>query len=160
VNAGLARRVASGYFANVASGAVILMDDQLIKQRPDIVKDWLKAEIAAERYMADPVHATTIAKMMVSQTIGYTTQDMRDALYQAWPASAGGAPDGVKLVFPFTIGPAQLSVLDSNTAFLYKIKSLASPQLPPGAIDGSFAQSVLSAEQAHSPIAEIKATGG
>jgi NitT/TauT family transport system substrate-binding protein len=160
VNAGLARRVASGNFADVASGAVILMSEQLIKQRPDIVKDWLKAELAAERYMADPAHATAIVKMTVGQTIGYTAQDMRDALYRAWPVSAGGAPDGVKLAFPFTIGPAQQRVIASNTAFLYKIQSLASPQLPPGAVDGSFAQAVLNSAHARSPVGEIKAMGG
>jgi NitT/TauT family transport system substrate-binding protein len=157
---GLARRVASGNFAQVSSGAVILADDQLIQQRPDIVKDWLKAELAAERYMTDPAHASAIVKMTLSQTVGYSAQDMRDALYRSWPVSAGGASDGVKLSFPFTIGPAQMSVLNSNTAFLYKIKSLASPQLPPGAIDGSLAQAVLDSENARSPVGEIKAIGG
>ena len=159
VNSGLARRVATGNFLGVHTGAVILMSDQLIKQRPDIAKDWLKAELAAERYLADPAHATAIAKMAVSQTIGYKTQDMRDALYRAWPVAAGGPPDGVKMQMPFTIGPASQRSLAAETAFLYRIKSLASPKLPPGAIDGSIAQAVLNAEHAHSPVGEIKAAG-
>lgn len=160
VNAGLARRVASGNFADVDSGAFVLMSDQLIKQRPDVARDWLEAELAAERYLADPAHASALAKMAVSQTIGYSARDMHDALYRAWPVSAGGAADGVKLQIPFTIGPAIQSIITADSAFLYKIKSLTSPRLPPGAIDGSFAQAVLNSAHAHSPIGEIKAAGG
>jgi NitT/TauT family transport system substrate-binding protein len=97
--------------------------------------------------------------MAATETIGYTTRDMRDAFYRAWPVAAGGPPDGVKMQMPFTIGPAIRRALATETSFLYKIKSLASPQLPPGAIDGSIAQAVLNSEHAHSPVGEIKAIG-
>lgn len=160
VNAGLARRVASGNFAHIDSGAFMLMSEQLIKQRPDVAKGWLKAELAAERYLADPAHAPAIAKMAVSQTIGYPAQDMHDALYRAWPAAAGGPADGVKLEMPFTMGPAIQSIVSADSAFLYKIKSLASPKLPAGAVDGSLAQAVLSQARGSSPAGVIKATHG
>lgn len=131
VNSGLARRVASGSFAHVDSGAFMVMSESLIRQRPDIARDWLRAELAAEQYLASPANAAAITRMAVSQTIGYTPQDMHDALYRAWPPATGGAADGVKLTMPFTTGPTISSIITADTAFLFRIKSLPAPQLPP-----------------------------
>jgi NitT/TauT family transport system substrate-binding protein len=160
VNDGLAQRVASGDFAGVDTAAFLVMPEQLIKNQPDIAKDWLRAELAAERYLADPANATAIVNMAVAQTQGYTAKDMHDALYRTWSPALGGAPDGVKLTLPFTIGTATQSLIASDAAFLYKIKTLASPTLPAGAVDGSIAQSVLSSDGGSSPVGVVRGTGG
>lgn len=156
VDAGLARRVASGEALNLTDAAFLSMSHQLMTQRPDIAKDWLRAELAAERYMANPANANAITKMAVSQTTGFTDQEMHDALYRAWPATLGGSPDGVKLSFPFVLGPGATSLIKSATAFLYKIHSIQAPQLPPDAVDGTMAQSVLKASGFKDPVGTIK----
>lgn len=156
VDAGLARRVASGGAVNLTDAAFLSMSHQLLTQRPDIAKDWLRAELAAERYMSDPANAKAIANMAVTQTTGYTQQEMHDALFRAWPASQGGSADGTKLTFPFIIGSTSASLIKSATAFLYKIHSIAAAQLPPGAVDGALAQSVLTASGLKDPVGAIK----
>jgi NitT/TauT family transport system substrate-binding protein len=160
IDSGLAQRVASGTVAGLNDAAFIDMSNQLLTQRPDVAKDWLKAELAAERYLADPANSAAIVKMALSQTTGYTSQEMRDALYRAWPASGGGPAGDVKLELPFIINGESASLIKSATTFLYKIHSLGSSQLPPGAVDGSIAQQVLKQSGYSDPVGEIKGQGG
>jgi NitT/TauT family transport system substrate-binding protein len=145
VDDGMARRVASGDSLGLTDAAFMLMSKQLLQQRPDVATDWLKAELAAERYLANPGNATAIAQMAVSQTTGYTTQDMRNALYRGWPVSQGGAASGVKLELPFIVNAPTAALIKSATAFLSKIHAIATPQLPPGAVDDTLSRSVLKA---------------
>ena len=43
------------------------MAQELIDQRPDIAEGWLKAELEAQRYLADPANADEIARMATSR---------------------------------------------------------------------------------------------
>lgn len=160
VDDGLAQRVASGDSLGLTDAAFMLMSKQLLQQRPDIARDWLKAELAAERYLADPANATAIAHMAVSQTTGYTTQDMRDALYRGWPVAQGGAASGVKLELPFIVNGPAAALIKSAAAFLSKIHSIGSAQLPSGAVDDSLARSVLRASGAKAGAGVIKSQSG
>jgi NitT/TauT family transport system substrate-binding protein len=157
VNDGLARRVASGASAGLTQAAFLVMSKDLIDQRPDVAEGWLKAELAAEKYLADPANADAIAAMALNKTEGFTEQDMHDALYKAWPDSLGGAADGVKLTFPFTITPETEQLVDSASAFLFKLKSLPSAELPEGAVDGTLAAKVLGDQP--TPVGEVQASG-
>jgi NitT/TauT family transport system substrate-binding protein len=160
IDSGLARRVASGNAIGLSDAAFIDMSHQLLTERPDIAKDWLKAELAAERYLADPANAASIVNMALTQTTGYTAAGMRHALYRAWPSSAGGAANDVKLTFPFIVNGTSAGLIKSATSFLYKIHSLASPQLPPGAVDGTVAQQVLKQSGYTDPVGAVKGQGG
>ena len=53
VEEGLARRVATGNDFDEPDGAFLDMRADLIRQRPDVVKAWLQAELDAELYLAD-----------------------------------------------------------------------------------------------------------
>jgi NitT/TauT family transport system substrate-binding protein len=154
VNDGLAKRVASGAVAGETTSAFLVMSKELIDSRPDVAKGWLEAELAAERFMADPANAEAITKMAFDEAEGFTDTDMHDALFKSWPTSLGGAADGVKLTFPFVIDPATEQLVDSSTQFLFELKSLASADLPEGAVDGTLAAEVLGSET--SPVGEIK----
>lgn len=145
VDEGLARRVASGSFANLTTASFIVMSKQLLQERPEIARDWLEAELDAEHYLADPANADAVAQMAVEQTTGYSESQMHDALAKSWPVSLGGAADGTKLSFPFVIDPSVNSLIKSASAFLYKIHSIDAPELPPGAVDSKLAEEVLSA---------------
>jgi sulfonate transport system substrate-binding protein len=154
---GLARRVASGEVAGLTTSAFLAMSKELIDQRPDVAKAWLQAELAAERWLADPANADEMSQIAVSLTEGFTEQSMHDALYKKWPASVGGDPAGVKLTFPFLIDAETEQLVDSASEFLYEVKSLSSPDLPPDALDGTLAKEVLGTEP--SPVGQITATG-
>jgi NitT/TauT family transport system substrate-binding protein len=156
VDAGLARRVGSGDADGMDDAAFLSMSAQLLKQRPDVAKGWLEAELAAQEYLSNPANATAITNAAVSQTTGYTDQQMHDALYKAWPSTLGGAGDKVKLTLPFVINPPTASLIKSATAFLYKIHSIGAAQLPPGAVDGSLAEQVLKASGKRDPVGDVK----
>lgn len=145
VNEGLARRVASGVLTGERDAGFLLMSQELIEERPDIARAWLEAELEAQRYLSDPANADAIVAAALEQTEGFTEQDLRDALYRAWPASAGGSKDGVRLELPFAITPEAEALIGDSASFLHQIDAIGSPELPDGAVDGSIAQDVLGA---------------
>lgn len=156
VDEGLAKRVASADYAHLTTAAFIVMSKQLLEERPEIAQGWLEAELEADKYMADPANEHEIAKMAVKQTTGYTEGQMYDSLFKSWPAAVGGAPDGTKLEFPFAITPEVRSLIESSSAFLHKIKSIDTAELPAAAIDGKVAEAVLKA--AGGPAQPIRGT--
>jgi ABC-type nitrate/sulfonate/bicarbonate transport system substrate-binding protein len=52
VQEGLARRIASGESVQENDGGFLAMRADLIKQRPDVVKAWLQAELDAQLFLA------------------------------------------------------------------------------------------------------------
>ncbi|MDP9433716.1 MAG: hypothetical protein M3P93_00335 [Actinomycetota bacterium] len=54
VEEGLARRVATGNMNDLRTSAFLLMSKELIDKRPDVVEGWLKAELEAQQFYADP----------------------------------------------------------------------------------------------------------
>ncbi len=152
---GLARRVATGNDVGEEDGAFIDMRADLIRERPDIVKDWLEAELQAERYLADPANALNIAEMATRRTSGFTRKQMWQALFGAYPSSEGGAP--VRLTVPFGFTPASLSLIDKATAFLYSIRSISVPKLAPDAVLPQFTAEILKEHKLTAPIGEVEA---
>src|SRR5829696_5967708 len=63
VDEGLARLIATGKSVQENDGGFLAMRADLIKQRPDIVKAWLQAELDAQLFIADPKNATEVIKM-------------------------------------------------------------------------------------------------
>src|SRR5438046_4361198 len=57
VEEGLARLVATGASVQENDGGFLGMRADLIKQRPDVVKAWLEAELDAQLFLADPKNA-------------------------------------------------------------------------------------------------------
>jgi NitT/TauT family transport system substrate-binding protein len=144
VNAGLAKRVASGSLLGQQEDAgFLVMSKQLIDQRPDVAQGWLKAELEAQRYLADPKNASEIASIVKQDTQGFSERDLWDALYKNWPSDEGGDGGGVRIQLPFLVdGPVQ-SHIGAATSFLAGIKAIGSPTLPAGAVDNSIAAQVL-----------------
>jgi sulfonate transport system substrate-binding protein len=157
VNAGIARRVGSGSLLNTLDAGFLVMSKDLLADRPDVAEAWLKAELDAQRYLADPANADEIAAMAKRQTQGFQEQDMWDALYKDWPAAKGGAQDGVRIRLPFLVTPDARTHITESAAFLSEIKALGGPELPPDVVDDSVAEKVLGGEQ---PPGEIKAQSG
>ncbi|MGH6884636.1 MAG: ABC transporter substrate-binding protein [Geminicoccales bacterium] len=60
---GLARRTATGFDFTQVDGGFLLMRLDLIKQRPDVVNAWLKAELDAQLFLVDTSNAAEITRM-------------------------------------------------------------------------------------------------
>lgn len=143
VNAGLAKRVASGALADQHDGAFLVMDKEFADKHPDAAKGWLKAELDAQRFLADPANADEVVRMAQSQTEGFSATDLRDALYHKWPADQGGNSDGIRLRLPFVPTGESADLINTGAAFLYRIKAIPAATLPDGAVQPDTASTVL-----------------
>jgi len=156
VKAGLARRAASGEDFDALDGAFMVMLNDLIQQRPDVVEGWLNAELDAQLYMLDPANADEIAGMAEAQTEQIDREVLHAALYSSPDATQGGGD--VKLQLDFVISPRVEQLLGDATAFLHSLpkKPAAEPSLRPEAVDDSVARKILEERGLSSPLGVIK----
>jgi NitT/TauT family transport system substrate-binding protein len=155
VSEGLARRIASGASVDENDAALLGMRYDLIKQRPDVVKAWLNAELDAEIYAADPKNAREVAKMAAAQTTGFDEKTMWMSLYGLYPEAQGGNP--IRNSFEFTFTPPAVELINRAAAFLYSIKSINTEKLRPDAIMPEFTEQILKERGLKAPIGQIKA---
>ena len=152
---GLARRVASGNDFGENDAAFIDARADLIQQRPDVIEAWLRAEVDAELYLADPKNAASVVHFAKQKTTGFDEKILQQALFGSYPASAGGSP--VRLTLPFAFTPESLELIRRATSFLYEVKSIANAELPPDAVLPGFAAKVLEERGLQAPLGEIRA---
>ena len=155
VQEGLAKRIASGATVNESDGAYLTMRADLIKQRPDIVKAWLNAELDAQLFLADPKNAMEVAAMATQQTTGFTEKMLWSAMYGKYPEAAGGAP--VRLTLPYTLTPDVVKQVNDAATFLHSIKSINVDKLRPDALMPEFTQAILKERGLTSPIGKVMA---
>ncbi len=155
VQEGLAKRIASGWSVNEQDSAYLTMRADLIKQRPDVAKGWLNAELDAQLFLADPKNAAEVVRMAESQTTGFSSKSLWAALYGQYPVAQGGGP--IRNSFVFAITPETMQLIDKATSFLYSIKSISTAKLEPDAVMPELAADVLKERGLTSPIGEIKA---
>jgi sulfonate transport system substrate-binding protein len=153
VNAGIARRVGSGSLLDTLDAGFLVMSKDLLKDRPDVAEAWLKAELDAQRFLADPANADEIAAIAKQQTQGFQEQDLWDALYKDWPPAQGGSEDGVRIRLPYLVTDDARAHIDESASFLAEIKAIAG-ELPSDVVDDSVAEKVLGNQD---PPGEIKA---
>ena len=152
---GLAKRIASGTAVNEKDGGFMTMRYDLIKQRPDVVKAWLNAELDAQLFLADSKNALEVTRMAKEQTTGFADKMLWTSMYGKNPEEAGGAP--VRLVMPFTITPEVTEFLNGATTFLYSIKSINVNKLRPEAVMPEFAAAALKERGLSSPVGSVNA---
>lgn len=143
VNAGLAKRVASGALADQHDGGFLVMDKEFADKHPDVAKSWLRAELDAQRFLADPANADEIVRLAQSQTEGFSAADLRDSLYRKWPVDQGGNADGIRLRLPFVPTGESADLIKTAAEFLYRIKAIPAATLPDGAVQPDTASTVL-----------------
>jgi NitT/TauT family transport system substrate-binding protein len=152
---GLARRILSGANFNEKDGSFLVMRAELIKQRPDVVKAWLNAELDAQLYMSDPKNAADVMKMVMEYTTGMSEEHLWSALYELYPDDQGGSRK--RLVVPFVIDADSRELINKAVAFLYSIKGISSDKLRPEAVMPEFAEQVLAERKLKSPIGDVAA---
>lgn len=152
---GIARRVASGEDFDILDGGFMVMLNDLIQQRPDVVKGWLNAELDAQLFLADLNNADEVAAMAEKQTEQIDKKILWAALY-------GGADkdvDSVKISLDFVDTDRVQKLLSEATAYLYSLpqKPAAAEKIRPEALQFQFAQEVLKERGLTAPLGEIKA---
>ncbi len=152
---GLAKRIASGATVGESDAGFLTMRADLIKQRPDVVKAWLNAELDAQLYLADPKNAMDVAGMAVQQATGFTEKMLWASMFGKYPEESGGAP--IRLTLPYTVTPEVLTQIANSATFLFSIKSINSEKLRPEAVMPEFAQAILKERGLSSPIGKVMA---
>ena len=155
VQEGLAKRIASGATVGESDAAFLTMRADLIKQRPDIVKAWLNAELDAQLYLADPKNAMEVAAMATQQATGFTEKMMWAAMFGKYAEESGGAP--VRLTLPYTVTPEVLAQIAKSATFLLSIKSINVDKLRPEAVMPEFTQAILKERGLSTPIGKVTA---
>ncbi|HEY4137399.1 MAG TPA: ABC transporter substrate-binding protein [Casimicrobiaceae bacterium] len=155
VQEGLARRVASGASVQENDGGFLAMREDLIKQRPDVVKAWLEAELDAQLFFADPKNSGEVIKMAKEQTTGFSERVLWYSLYGTYDPAAGGS--AVRDILPYTFTPETRELINRASAFLYSIKSINVEKLRPDAIQPQWTEQILKERGLKAPIGEVKA---
>jgi NitT/TauT family transport system substrate-binding protein len=155
VGEGLARRVATGNNFDETDAAFLVMREDLIKQRPDVVKGWLEAELDAEQFVADPKNADQVVKLLKAQTTGFSEEVLFKALFGFYAKEAGGSP--VRLTLPFAFTPEALELIKRDTAFLHGIKSISMSQLADDAVVPDATEAILKEHNLSIPAGVVKA---
>lgn len=153
VQEGLAKRIATGATVEELDGGFLTMRADLIKQRPDVVKAWLNAELDAQLFLADPKNAMEVASMAATQATGFTEKMLWASMYQKYPEETGGSP--VRLNLPYTITPEVMTLIGNATTFLHSIKSINVDKLRPEAVMPGLTQAVLRERGLTSPIGRV-----
>jgi sulfonate transport system substrate-binding protein len=152
---GLARRVASGVSVDENDGGFLAMRADLIKQRPDVVKAWLEAELDAQLFLADQKNASEIIKMAKEQTTGFSERALWHSLYGTYGADQGGTK--TRLNLPYTFTPPVLDLIGKATVFLHSIKTINVEKLRPEAVMPQFTEEILKARNLTAPIGDVVA---
>ncbi|MSO84790.1 MAG: nitrate ABC transporter substrate-binding protein [Rhodospirillales bacterium] len=154
---GIARRAASGEDFDALDGGFLIALNDLISQRPDIIRAWLEAELDAQLYLLDGKNASEVAKMAQQQTEQIAHKILWSSLYGDNPKNVGGGE--VKNQLDFVVNDRVRKLLDDATAFLFSLdaKPAAAAKVRPEAVADQIAREVLKARNLTSPLGIIKA---
>ena len=151
VNQGLAKRVATGAAFDEYDAGFLVMSKELIDKRPDVVEAYLKAELEAQQWVADPKNAMELARMAVNQTEGYTVEDMWDAMFEET-----GDGNDVSNRMPFVVDDDVQKLIKNSWGFLNQVKVIPEPEPFEGIVQDGLAKKVLADTGATFPV-EVKA---
>ena len=155
VGEGNARRVASGTSLHQFDSAFLAMRADLIEQRPDVVRGWLRAELEAQQFLANPANAAEIVQLAAAQTSGFDAIDLWQGLYGRQAELDGGST--LRLSLPFAFTPQVMQALSEANAFVQGAGVTARPALRTAAVRPEFAQRTLSEFDAAGTRREIAA---
>jgi len=153
VQEGLARRVASGANLNEGDAGFLVLRNDLIKQRPDIAKAWLNAELDAQLFLADEKNAAEIVKLAKEQTTGFGERALWYALYGSFGNTSGS--NTVRMILPYAVTADSRRLIDTSAAFLFSVKSINVEKLRPEAIVPDLADQVLRERKLKSPVGDV-----
>ena len=149
----IARRAASGEsFDGVEGGdaGFLVMLYELIRDRPDVHRGWLEAELDAQLFLKDLNNSTAVSQMADDQTEGMDRRVLWASLYGSNPAKIGGGRE--KLTLRYVFDHTARELVSAATRFLHGRKVVPNAILRPEAIMDDVAKRVLTSRGLTGPI--------
>ncbi len=152
---GIAQRVADLKLIGKLDGGFMAMQGELVKQRPDVVKAWLEAELDANLFWAKPENYMKVVEMAHKNTQGFSKEALWMSMAGKYPAIQGGGD--VRNIMYYGFNDEVFNMIKDATAFLHEIKSVSVAQLPKESIMPEFTAEILKRRGLTVPLAKIVA---
>ncbi len=152
---GIAKRVGDTKMIGKLDGGFMAMQHELIKQRPDVVRGWLQAELDANQFWAKPENYMKVVEMAQKNTQGFSKEVLWMSMAGKYPKSMGGGD--VRNIMYYGFDKDVMSMIGDATAFLHEIKVLPMAQLPKELVDTSWTDEILKKANLKVPLAKIEA---
>ncbi|TAK86151.1 MAG: nitrate ABC transporter substrate-binding protein [Betaproteobacteria bacterium] len=152
---GIAQRVADTKLIGKLDGGFMAMQGELIKQRPDVAKAWLEAELDANLFWAKPENYMKVVEMAHKNTQGFSKEALWMSMAGKYPAIQGGGD--VRNIMYYGFNDEVFNMIKDATAFLHEIKSVAVEQLPKESVMPEFTSEILKRRGLSVPLAKIVA---
>lgn len=153
VGAGYAKIIATGSVINSMDSGSLIMRGDFMDKHPQLAKDYLKVELAAQLYISNPKNSRKVIEMVSKYATGIPKRVLWYSLYGKIPADVGGTK--VRSYRSFIWTPELLKNIMSTYAFLHKEKIIRYSKPLPGTVDGSLALQVFKEANLKAPIGEI-----
>jgi sulfonate transport system substrate-binding protein len=152
---GIAKRVGDTKMIGKLDGGFMAMQHELIKQRPDVVKGWLEAELDANLFWSKPENYIKVVEMALKNTQGFSKEALWMSMAGKYPKSMGGGD--FRNIMYYGFDKDVMGMISDATAFLNEIKVLPMAQLPKELIDTSWTDEILKRRNLKVPLARIQA---
>jgi NitT/TauT family transport system substrate-binding protein len=152
---GIAKRIGDTKMIGKMDGGFMAMQYELIKQRPDVVKGWLEAELDADLYWAKPENYMKVVEMAHKNTQGFSEEVLWMSMAGKYPKVMGGGD--VRNIMYYGINDEVRNMMKDQVQFLHGIKVLPIAELPADLVDSSWTDEILKKRGLSVPLAKIVA---
>ena len=152
---GIAKRIGDTKLIGKMDGGFMAMQEELIKQRPDVVKGWLEAELDADLFWAKPENYMKVVEMAHKNTQGFSKEVLWMSMAGKYPKVMGGGD--VRNIMYYGINDEVRNMMKEQVTFLHDIKVLPMAELPADLVDSSWTDEILKKRGLKVPLAKIEA---
>jgi len=152
---GIAKRIGDTKMIGKLDGGFMAMQHELIKQRPDVVKGWLEAELDANLFWAKPENYMKVVEMAHRNTQGFSKGVLWMSMAGKYPKVMGGGD--VRNIMYYGFDRDVENMIRDAAAFLHVIKVLPMSELPQDLVDASWTNEILKQRGLKVPLAKIEA---
>jgi len=152
---GIAKRIGDTKVIGKLDGGFLAMQHELIKQRPDVVKGWLEAELDANLFWAKPENYMQVVEMAHKNTQGFSKEVLWMSMAGKYPKVMGGGD--VRNIMYYGINDEVRNMMRDAVKFLNEIKVLPMAELDKDLVDSSWTDEILKRRGLKVPLAKIEA---
>jgi len=151
---GIAKRIGDTKVIGKLDGGFLAMQHELIKQRPDVVKGWLEAELDANLFWAKPENYMQVVEMAHKNTQGFSKEVLWMSMAGKYPKVMGGGD--VRNIMYYGINDEVRNMMRDAVKFLNEIKVLPMAELDKDLVDSSWTDEILKRRNLKVPLARIE----
>src|SRR5215813_14824634 len=112
----IANDIATTKIIGKLDGGFMAMQYELIKQRPDVVKGWLEAELDANLFWAKPENYMKVVEMAHRNTQGFSKEVLWMSMAGKYPKVMGGGD--VRNIMYYGFDKDVMGMISDATKFL------------------------------------------